>query len=67
MRYSTEPRFKKYFKDSGFLSFAKKCGSKYGKKIMDTATKTGMDAAKTSSNRVVQKAGEATGDFLEIK
>ena len=33
---------------------------------MDTATKTGIDAAKTTSKRVVQKTAEATGD-LEIK
>ena len=38
MRYSTEPRFRKYFKDYGFLSFAKKFSDKYGKKLMDTAT-----------------------------
>ena len=30
---------------------------------MDTATKTGMDAAKTASKIVVQKAAEATGDL----
>ena len=47
MRYSTEPRFRKYVKGYGFLSFARKFGDKYGKKLMDTATKTGMDAAKT--------------------
>ena len=29
---------------------------------MDTATKTGIDAAKTPSKRVVQKTAEATGD-----
>ena len=46
MRYSTEPRFRKYVKGYGFLSFAKNFGNKYGKKLMDTATKTGMDAAK---------------------
>ena len=33
MRYSTEPRFRKYVKSHGFLSFAKKCDNKYGKKI----------------------------------
>ena len=53
MRYSTEPRFRKYIKGYGFWSFAKKFGNKYGNKIMDTATKTGMDAAKTVSKRVV--------------
>ena len=46
MRYPTESRFRKYVKGYGFLSFARKCGKKYGKKLMDTATKTGIDAAK---------------------
>ena len=30
---------------------------------MDIATKTGINAAKTASKRVVQKAAEATGDL----
>ena len=55
MRYSTEPRFRKYVKGYGFLSFAKNFGNKYGEKLMDTATKTAIDAAKTASKRVVQK------------
>ena len=46
MRYSTEPRFKKYVKGYGFLSFTRKFGDKYGKKLIDTATKTGIDASK---------------------
>ena len=37
------------------------------KKLMGTATKTGMDAAKTASKRVVQKTAEATGDLIENK
>ena len=32
-----------------FLSFARKFGDKFGKKIMHTATKTGIDVAKTAS------------------
>ena len=39
MKYSTEARFRKYLKGYGFLSFARKLGDKYGKKLMDTATK----------------------------
>ena len=39
-------------------------GDKYSKKLMDTATKTGIDAAKTASERVVQKTVEATGDLI---
>ena len=34
---------------------------------MDTATKTGIDAAKTTSKRVVQKTPEATGDLIGNK
>ena len=34
---------------------------------MDTATKTGMDPAKTASKRVVQKTAEVTGDLIGNK
>ena len=34
---------------------------------MDTATKTGIDAAKTASKRVVQKTAEDTGDLIGNK
>ena len=51
MRYSTEPRFRKYVNGYGFLSFAK----------------TGVDAAKTASKRAVQKTVEATGDLIRNK
>ena len=67
MRYSTERRFRKYVKSYCFLSFAKYFGNKYGKKLMDAATKTGIDAAKTASKRVVQKTAEATGDLIGNK
>ena len=45
------------------MSFARRSGDKYGKKLMDGATKTGIDAAKTASKRVVQRTAEATGDL----
>ena len=64
MRYSTEPRFRKFVKDYGFLSFARDCGDKYGKNLMDTANKTVIDAAKSASKRLIQKTAEATGDFI---
>ena len=67
MRYSTEPKYRKYVEGYGFLSFARKFGDKYSKQLMDTATKTGMDAAKTASKRVVEKSAEATGDLIENK
>ena len=67
MRYSTDPKYGKYVKAYGLLSFARKFGDKYAKKLMDTATKTGVDAAKTASKRVVQKTEKAAGDLIENK
>ena len=48
MRYSTQLKFRKYVEGSGFLSFARKRGDKYGKTLMDTSTKTGINATKTA-------------------
>ena len=67
MRYSAEPKYTKYVNEYGFLSFARTFGDNYGKKLMDTATKIGIDAAKTASKRVVQKTAEATGDLIGNK
>ena len=67
MGYSTEPQFRKYVKGYGFLSLARKFGDKYGKKLMDIVIKTGIDAVKTASKRVVQKTAEATGDLIGNK
>ena len=55
MRYSTELKKWKHVEGYGFLSFARKLGNKYGKKLTDTATKTVIDAAKTASKKVSQK------------
>ena len=67
MRYSTEPRYRTYVKGYGFLSFARKFGEEYGKKLIDTTTKTGVYAANTASKRVVQKTAEAKGDLIGNK
>ena len=49
------------------MSFAKTFGNKHGKKLIHTATKTGIDAAKTASKKVVQKTAETTEDLIENK
>ena len=67
MRYSTEPKYRKYVKGYEFLSFARKFGDKYGKKLMDTAPKPGIDAAKIASKIVFQETAEATGDLFVNK
>ena len=55
MKYLIEPKYRKNIKGYGFLSFARKFGDKYGKKLMDTATKTRIDDAKSAYKRAVQK------------
>ena len=49
------------------MSFARKFGDKYGKKVNEYCKKTGIDVAKTASKRVVQKTAEATGDLIRNK
>ena len=41
MRYSLEPTYRRYVQGYGFLSFVRKFRDKYGKKLMNTATKVG--------------------------
>ena len=40
MRYSIEPRERRYVKGYGFMSFARNFGNEYSKKLMNTAIKT---------------------------
>ena len=59
-RCFVEPRTIKYVKGYAFLSFARNLSNKYRKQLLDTATKTRIDALKTDSKKVVNKAVEAT-------
>ena len=45
MRYSLEPNYRRYVKGYGLLSFARKFGDKYGKKLINT----GINSAKKFS------------------
>ena len=75
MRYSIEPRERRYVKGYGFLSFAKNMGThatrvakslnnKYGQKLVDTAKKSATDALKIAGKIAIQKAAEASGDLV---
>ena len=59
MRYSIEPKDRKYVKGYEFLSFAKNMGknlnNKYGQKLLDTAKKSTADDIKTASKIAIQK------------
>ena len=78
MRYSIEPRERRYVKGYGFLSFARNIGThaakfaknmsnKYSQKLVNTAKKSTTDAIKTASKRAIQKTAEATGDLIGTK
>ena len=51
MRYSTERKYREHAKEYGFLSFGRKFGDRYGKKLMDTVTKAKLDAIKLLLNK----------------
>ena len=78
MRYSIEPRERRYVKGYGFLSFARNIGThaakvaknmsnKYSQKLVDTAKKSETNVIKTASKRAIQKTAEATGDLVGNK
>ena len=56
MQFSVEPRARKYVKEHGFLSFARK----YKKQLLETE----LDAVNTASRTVVNKAGEFLGNKI---
>ena len=68
MRYSMEPRERRYVKGYGFLSFAKNIGkylsNKYGQKLVDTAKKSATGALKIATKGAIQKTAEASGDLV---
>ena len=67
MRYSIELICTKYVEGYCFLSFPRKFGDNMAKKIMDTATKTEIDAVKTASRRELKKLQKLQDFYLEIK
>ena len=67
MRYSLETRKRKYLEGYEFLLFARKSENKYDKKIMETTTKTGIEAENTASKRVVQTTRKTTGNLIGNK
>ena len=60
MRYSLEPKYRRYVNGYGFLSFARKFGDKYGKTLINTATKTGINTAKKFGDKYDKKIIDTT-------
>ena len=66
MRYSIEPRERRYIKGYGFLFFAKNFGNKYGKKLMNTAIKTGTIFNSKYGKKLMNTAIKTGKDFATI-
>ena len=78
MRYSIEPRERRYVIGYGFLSFARNIGThatkvaknrviNMVKNLLIMAKKSATDAIKVASKRSVQKTAEATAGLVGIK
>ena len=66
MRHSLEPEYRKYVKGYGFLSFARNLGDKYGKKLMNTAIKTGTNFNSKYGKKLTDTAIKTGKDFATI-
>ena len=66
MRYSLEPEYRKYVKGYGFLSFTRNFGDKYGKKLMNTAIKTGTNFKNKHGKKLTDTAIKTGKDFAMI-
>ena len=60
MRYSLQPKYRRYVNGYGLFSFARKFGDKYDKKLMNTATKTEINAAKKFDDKYGNKIIDTT-------
>ena len=63
MRYSIEPRERRYVKGYGFMSFARNFRDKYSKSLMDVS----KTFAKTAGKKILKETAKATGDLIGNK
>ena len=63
MRYSIEPRERRYVKGYGFMSFARNFNDKYSKSLMDLS----KTFAKTAGEKILEETAKATGDLIGTK
>ena len=66
MRYSIEPRERRYIKRYGFLSFARHFGNKYGKKLMNIAIKRGTNFNSKYGKKLTDAEIKSGKDFATI-
>ena len=66
MKHSLESEYRKYVKGYGFLSFARRFGDKYGKKLMNTAIKTGTNFNSKCGKKLTDTTIKAGKDLATI-
>ena len=66
MRYSIEPKERRYIRGYGFLSFARSFSNKYGKKLMNTAIKIGKNVNSKYGKKLTDTAIKTGKDFATI-
>ena len=67
MRYSIEPRERRYVKGYGFMSFARNFSDKYSKYLMDKGIDLSKTFAKTAGKKILKETAKATGDLIGNK
>ena len=67
MRYSIEPRERRYVKGYDFLSFARNFNDKYSKFLVDKGIHVSKKFAKTADKKILKETAKATGDLIGNK
>ena len=67
MRYSIEPRERRYVKGYGFTSFARTFSYKYSKSLMDKGIDVSKKFAKTAGKKILKETAKSTGDLIGNK
>ena len=67
MRYSIEPRERRYVKAYSFMSFARNFSDKYSKSLMDKGIDVSKKFTKTTGKKILKKTVKATGDLIGNK
>ena len=67
MRYSIEPRERRYIKGYGFMPFARNFSDKYSKSLMDKGIDVSQTFAKIAGKKILKEKAKATGDLIGNK
>ena len=67
MRYSIEPRERRFVKGYGFMSFARNFSGKYSKSLMNKGIDVSKKFAETAGKKILKETPKATEDLIGIK